>query len=156
MPRRLAADVAKSGKETLDALSPADRAFAARDLQCPRDAYFDRFAQQMGGHPAPGADPGTAAETTARYYWSQCLKDETMAEAIAASFERQGGRPGPIVHVTGAFHSDFGLGTAQRVRQRLPGRRIVIVSMIPADNLDTLAPADEDRQRADYLVYTVK
>ena len=64
-----------------------------------------------------------------------------MAESIAAAFEKAG-RPGTIVHYTGAFHSDFGLGTAQRVRRRLPGRRVAIVSMIPGPNLDTLAPDD--------------
>lgn len=155
VPRRLASEVAKSGKGALDVLTPADRARAARDLQCPRDAYYERFATQMGDHPGPGADPKAAAEATERYYWSQCVKDETMAESIASSFERAPA-PRTIVHYTGAFHSDFGAGTAERVRRRLPGRRVAILTVIPVDNLDTLAPGDEDQKRADYLVYTVK
>ena len=76
-----------------------------------------------------------------------------MAEAIAAGFERHGRKL--VVHVNGAFHSDFSLGTAERVRRRLGGRRVAVVSVLPVKDLDTVAPAGEDLKRADYLVYTV-
>jgi uncharacterized iron-regulated protein len=152
VPRRIASEIAKSGKTAVDALTSADRSFAARDLECPRGPYFDRFAEQMSSHPAAG----DADATTDRYYWAQCVKDETMAESIAAAFAQQRERPGTIVHFTGAFHSDFGAGTAERVRRRLEGRRVAVVSMIPVGDLDVIAPGDEDRKRADYLVYTTK
>jgi len=166
VPRRLAADVSKAGKEGYEKAKTEDKPWMATDLQCPKDDYFNRFVEQMSGHPAaakdaakdPAAEAKAAEEQRAmveRFYLSQCLKDETMAESIAAAFEKAG-RPGTIVHYTGAFHSDFGLGTAQRVRRRLPGRRVAIVSMIPGPNLDTLAPDDEDLKRGDYLVYTIK
>jgi uncharacterized iron-regulated protein len=158
VPRRIAADVAKGGKPAVDALTTADQSLAAADLQCPHDTYFDRFADQMGsgGHQS-GSTPASAADTTTeRYYWAQCVKDETMAESIAAAFARQAGKPGVIVHVTGSFHSDYGDGTGDRVRRRLAGRRVAIVSMSPVENLDTLAPAPGDLKRGDYLVYTIK
>ena len=79
-----------------------------------------------------------------------------MAESIAASFDRRRGGAGPIVHFTGAFHSDFGTGTAERVRRRLPGRRVAVLSMVPLASLDDLAPAGDDLTRADYVVYTLK
>jgi len=113
VPRRIAADVAKGGKPAVDSLSAADRSLAAVDLRCPHDTYFDRFAEQMGsgGH-QPGASAASAADTTTeRYYWAQCVKDETMAESIAAAFGKQGGKPVVVVHVTGSFHSDYGDGT---------------------------------------------
>lgn len=159
VPRRLASEVAKVGKDAIVALTEADRALVARDVQCPEDGYFRRFAAQMGKHPAAGADPASTdaqRQTSERYFWSQCVKDETMAESIAAAFGRQGARPGPIVHVTGAFHSDFGAGTGERVRRRLPGRRVAVVTLIPVADLDSLAPAGDDLTRADYLVYTIK
>ena len=59
------------------------------------------------------------------------------------------------MHFNGAFHSDFGPGTAERVRRRLNGRRVAVVSMLPVKDLDALAPAGDDLKRADYLVYTV-
>jgi uncharacterized iron-regulated protein len=158
VPRRIAADVAKGGKPAVDSLSAADRSLAAVDLQCPHDTYFDRFAEQMGsgGHQS-GASAASAADTTTeRYYWAQCVKDETMAESIAAAFGKQGGKPVVVVHVTGSFHSDYGDGTGERVRRRLAGRRVAIVSMLPVENLDTVAPAPGDLKRADYLVYTIK
>lgn len=160
VPRRLASEVSKVGKGALDTIASADRAFVAKDVQCPEDDnYFRRFAEQMNNHPAdkPGAQKPPAEDPgrTSRYYWSQCLKDETMAESIAAIFDMQTA-PGTIVHFTGAFHSDFRLGTAERVRRRLAGRRVAVVSMIPVDDVDALNPGDDERKRADYLVYTVK
>ncbi len=156
VPRRIAADVAKSGRTAVDALVTADRLLAARDLHCPRDPYFDRFAEQMGVHQKPDAGGSSDAAATERYYWAQCVKDETMAESIARAVATTDGRPGAVVHVTGAFHSEFGAGTAERVRRRLEGRRVAVVSMMPVENLDTIAPGDSDRKRADYLVYTIK
>jgi len=158
VPRRIAADVAKSGRAAVDSLSRADRALAAADLQCPHDAYFDRFAEQMGGgtHQS-GSAPGTSADTTTeRYYWAQCIKDETMAESIAAAFTKLEGRPGVIVHITGSFHSDYGDGTGERVRRRLNGRRVATLSMLPVDSLDAIVPDRDDVKRAEYLVYTIK
>ena len=153
VPRRIAADVAKVGKAALESLNTSDRSLAAGDLQCPHDAYFDRFAEQMGGHQSSSSSADT---TTERYYWAQCVKDETMAESIASAFAKLEGRPGVVVHVTGSFHSDYGEGTGERVRRRLAGRRVATVSMMPAENLDALAPQPSDLKRADYLVYTVK
>jgi uncharacterized iron-regulated protein len=95
---------------------------------------------------------------TERFYFSQCLKDETMAESIAqahAEGSRDGKRP-LVVHFNGAFHSDFGQGTASRAKRRLPGKRIVVLSVLPVKDLDGLAPDGTERKRADYLVYTTK
>ena len=113
--------------------------------------------------PAPAEKPAAGAKAPARmddakierYYWSQCVKDETMAESIAAAVERRAAQ-GPIVHFTGSFHSDFGAGTVERARRRLAGRRTAIVSILPVANLDTVSPSADDLKRADFLVYTVK
>ena len=70
-----------------------------------------------------------------------------MAESIATAVERRTSSR-RVVHYNGAFHSDFGLGTAERARRRLPGKRIVVVSMLPVDRPRRLAPAGEDLQRA--------
>ena len=155
VPRRLAQEVAKNGKASLDGLSEADRALVARETQCPLDGYFDRFAETMSGHPGGTQTPEQQRATTERYYWSQCVKDETMAEAIAAAHAKRSAE-GPVVHYNGAFHSDFGLGTAERLRRRLPGKKTLIVSVLPVADLDVLAPAGEDLKRADFLVYTIK
>jgi uncharacterized iron-regulated protein len=162
VPRRLASDIARSGPDALGRMSAEDRALVAKDLQCPQDAYFDRFAKAMTTHTEPGSKSdasapaaGSSMATTSRYYWSQCVKDETMAESIAKAATE---RPGyPIVHFNGAFHSDFGQGTVERTRRRLqPGHRVAIITILPVADLDKLAPRGEDLGRADYLVYTVR
>ena len=161
VPRPIASSVAKSGKEALATLSPADGGFVARDLECPLDSYFDRFAETMTGHPAGDQTPEQQRAMTERYYWSQCVKDETMAESIAAAATKgasngSGSKAGPVVHYNGAFHSDFSQGTAERVIRRMPGKKSIVVSMLPVSDLDALAPGAEDLKRARYLVYTVK
>jgi uncharacterized iron-regulated protein len=153
VPRRHASEVAKRGIQAVDQLSTSERPSAAKEFECPRDTYFDKFAAAMAEHSMPGSDKLTEEEKrlrTDRYYESQCLKDETMAESIAAVEGRR------VVHVNGAFHSDFGLGTAERTRRRLPGRRVVVVSILPVADLNALAPGERDLKRADYLVYTIK
>jgi uncharacterized iron-regulated protein len=155
VPHRIARAVAKAGKDAIDQLADVDRALVARELRCPLDGYFDRFAESMASHPAPDQTSDDPRAITERYFWSQCVKDETMAESIAAAVERRSS-PGPVVHYNGAFHSDFGLGTAERTRRRLPDKRIVVMSMLPVADLDALQPAGEDLRRADYVVYTVK
>jgi len=151
VPRRIASAVAKSGRDAIAQLPETDRPFVARDLDCPRDTYFDRFAATMTGHPGGTQTADERQAMTERYYWAQCVKDETMAESIVAALEKSGS---PVVHYNGAFHSDFGLGTAERVRRRAPARRVLVISMLPVADLDTLTPSGEDLKRANYLVFT--
>jgi uncharacterized iron-regulated protein len=144
-PRRIASELSKTGMSALDGLG-ADRRLAARDPQCPKTGdYYDRFVAAMGGH--EGA--------TANFYFAQCVKDETMGESVAEAFQRSAASRVTIVHVNGAFHSDFGAGTAESARRRLPGRRIAVVSVLPVEDLDGLTPDKDDLKRADYLLFTV-
>ena len=159
VPRKYASLVAKGGLDALKTLSDTDRAFVARDLQCPIDNYYERFSQVMNQHPAPGSEKQTDDErraVTERYYFAQCVKDETMAESIVAAVQKLEGKPGTVVHYNGAFHTDFGAGVAERIRRRLPDRRIALITMLPVENIDTVQPDGEELKRAQYLVYTIK
>ena len=60
-----------------------------------------------------------------------------------------------VVHFNGAFHSDYGLGTASRTKRRLPGKKVVVLSVVPVKDLDALSPGGDDRKKAAYLVYTL-
>jgi uncharacterized iron-regulated protein len=144
VPRGIAADVGKTGMAAIDKLG-ANRGLAARELECPTSgSYFDRFAKAMGAH----------AGTTPNFYFAQCVKDETMGEAVADAFHKTTGRV-TIVHVNGAFHSDFSEGTAASAARRMPGRRIAVVSVLPVEDIDAAKPESDDAKRADYLVFTV-
>jgi len=161
VPRPMASEVSKGGLDALEAKSDEERRWFAADRVCPTDdEYFERFAEAMGDHPAEAsasAPPPTPEAQTRNFYLSQCLKDETMAESIATAYRTAatGDRQPLVVHFNGAFHSDFGLGTAERVRRRLPERRAVVVTMLPVEDLDAVLPDAETRRRAEYLAYTI-
>jgi uncharacterized iron-regulated protein len=153
LPRTLAADITRDGLETLADRSEAERRHFARDWSCPTgDRYFERFSRLMRGH----ADAGGASEIL-RYYLAQCLKDETMAESIAASYRvgAAGGKRPLVVAISGAFHVEYSDGLTARTRRRLPDKRVVTVSFLPVDSLDGLEPDDDVQDRADYVVYTM-
>jgi uncharacterized iron-regulated protein len=159
VPRRLASLVSRRGLKTiLDSINTTDRAFAARDLLCPHDDYFGKFAKTMEGMPSHSGDSTkeSAAEKAAtieRIYQAQCIKDETMSESVAASYALAPAGA-LVVHVNGAFHSDYGLGTAERVKRRLPGKKVSVVSFVPVHDLDS-ADGKSRRTLADYVVFTL-
>ncbi|MFO0093102.1 MAG: ChaN family lipoprotein [Gemmatimonadaceae bacterium] len=157
VPRRLASAVSRRGLVLLDTLNAADRRFMAGEHICPKDAYYTRFAETMKGHGAGGGPPSAAdaaamAQMTDRFYEAQCVKDEAMGEAIAEAWRRA--PAGTVVfHVDGAFHSDYGLGTAERARRRAPKAASVVLSAIPVPDLSRpdIAPHTD---KADYLLFT--
>ena len=158
VPRPIASEIAKGGLDVLKGKSDADRTLFATDLVCPTDdEYFKRFGEAMGSHPAPGASGDEARRTLERYYFSQCVKDETMAESIAQSFTatRAAAAPPVVVHYNGAFHSDYRLGTASRVIRRLPQAKEVVISVKPVADLDKLTP-ENDTRVGDFVVYTLR
>lgn len=68
-----------------------------------------------------------------RYYRSQCLKDDAMAEAITDYLAVHPHRRPLVLHVCGRFHSDFGHGTVWRTLLRRPLLHVGVVSMEPAE-----------------------
>ena len=153
VPRRVASSVAKTGLTALDTLGPRSGRGSPPICGARQDGYFDRFAATMGGHQAAGSTDDQK-KTTERFYFSQCVKDETMAEVDCRRRSIKYNRK-LVVHFNGAFHSDFGQGTAERVRRRLHGRRVAVVSMLPVKDLDAWRPRAKILKRADYLLYTV-
>jgi uncharacterized iron-regulated protein len=146
VPRPIASAVGRKGLVALDSLPPTSRAQAARDNHCPRDRYYDLFADQMKGHTMP--DTGMVD----RFYAAQCVKDETMAESIVQAFARSDDGT-IIVHFDGSFHSDYGLGTVARVLRRATRAQSLIITAVPvADPLR--ANAAPDAPRADFVIFT--
>jgi uncharacterized iron-regulated protein len=156
VPRPMASAVGRKGLAALDTLTPLERTWAARDIQCPEDAYRARFMETMRGHGSGGAapQPGDTLSTAVanRFYLAQCIKDETMAESIVES--RNGRSPESIVvHYDGAFHSDYRQGTVDRVKRRAPGLRLVVITAAPVLDLASATLA-EHTGRADYIIFT--
>lgn len=156
VPRRIASAVGRRGLAALDTMSKVERGYAAAENICPKDAYYDKFAETMKGH-GPGSGPPTASDAAAmasmtdRFYEAQCVKDETMAESIVMAMAKYPKRL--VLQVDGAFHSDFGLGTAARVTRRLPSVKTVVLTGVPVADLSK-ADGKEHTARADYILFT--
>ena len=152
IPRPIASAIARGGLAALDTLG-ARRGLAAEEHQCVAGEYFDRFAETMREH-VPGDTEEARAASLQRYYESQCLKDETMAESIVRARAIYGDTL--IVHLNGAFHSDYGLGTAERVARRDPSIRIAVISALPVADLDRATPSETDLSLGRWLIYTLR
>jgi uncharacterized iron-regulated protein len=154
IPRALASAVAKHGLAVIDTLSGEPRRWAAADIACPHDAYFERFAATMREH-IPGDDADARDAALERYYQAQCIKDETMAESVVRVRQVSGGAPPLVIHVNGSFHSDAHLGTAARISRRLPDAVVRVISAIPVADLDAITVTPEDAAEGDYMIYTL-
>jgi uncharacterized iron-regulated protein len=159
IPRPMANAISRRGMPALDTLTSLERTRAAAAMVCPTgdDAYFRKFSDAMSGHGAGGGPP-TAADTaaaramTVRFYEAQCAKDETMAESIARELAEMRGR-GVVLHVNGAFHSDYGLGTAERVRRRVSDLRQIVITAVPVPNPGS-AVIGTHAGKADFVIFT--
>lgn len=121
VPRPLASRVSKGGMAAV-----SGEAFVPRSVIAPPGEYRRRFAEAMG-KPADSEDPGLAL-----WFLAQCVKDEAMAESIELALCAP--PPGRIVlHYCGQFHSNFRLGTVERLLRRQPSLKVGIVSMSPGE-----------------------
>lgn len=139
-PRNDARRVAFRGLEGL-----TDRRHVARKTTAPDDRYLELFKATMDGHVGVGNDEAMRA-----MYVSQCLKDDTMAEAIADYLAARPWTRPLVIHLCGKFHSDYGLGTVVRLLERRPLVQIGVVSMISSAT-PSLEVGLEERQRGHFV-----
>lgn len=153
IPRRLAQVVARRGLVALDSIPESDKPFIAREHACPRNEYWERFRETMGDMSGHGMQlsPEQVQAMVWRTYEAQCAKDEAMAESIVAA---RAAHRTLVIHANGAFHSDYRLGTAERVKRRDPRARQIVVSFAPVRDLDA-ANGRERRKIGDYVVFTL-
>ena len=150
IPRPLASRVFKEGFEaTFFALSEEERGWAATDFYFDQDGYYDNFMTLMG---AMAADHGGGMDEASLWpmFQAQAVKDDTMAESIAALRRNSCAL---VVHTNGNFHSDYSLGTVSRYALRRPVDRVAVVTMRTTASLDSaLATPHGYRPVADYLI----
>jgi uncharacterized iron-regulated protein len=158
IPRPMASAISRKGMPALDTLTTLERTYASAAMVCTPDTpYFTRFSEvmgDMGGH-GPGAAPADATAARSqmvRIYEAQCAKDETMAESISRELMSSRGR-GVVLHVNGAFHSDYRQGTAERVRRRMPDAHALVITAVPVANPGT-AVVGAEAAKADYVIFT--
>jgi uncharacterized iron-regulated protein len=133
---------------------PADkRSWAAAELHLGDGPYKDkyyRFLEEDGAH---GQDANRTEaqkkEAAEKSFASQVTRDDTMAESIFLSLQKNPGRK--IVHLTGAFHAEGGLGTVERLRLRAPNLKIAVIVPAEAENPDMPAVKPDDAKNANFV-----
>jgi uncharacterized iron-regulated protein len=158
-PTPLARRVAKEGLDnTLKSLTPEERGWVAETTTSPKDEYWQRFLEAMGGGASADAHSmGMSEEQIYGFYQAQCLKDDTMAETIARLREADPQRQ--VVHLSGSFHIDYHLGIYPRLVQRRPQDTVVTVAIRPVADFReaTLQEAlAAEPGVADYVIFVLR
>lgn len=138
-PRSLAMEVARKGLAAV-----AGNELVAEQVSWPKDGYWEAFVAEMSGGASHGAHGKPSDEMLERFYQSQCLKDDTMAETVVRLKEETVGEYPPrlVVLVCGRFHSDRGFGAVARIRSRNPSLVVKVLSAeaVPDDQVHGFRP----------------
>lgn len=139
IPRRYAALVNKAGLEALDSLSEEAKSFLP-----PLPIVFDpelkgykelvKMMAEAGGH------------DTLNIAKAQAVKDATMAYSILQNW-KEGNL---FIHYNGSYHSDNFEGIVWYLRQEDPDLRILTISSVEQDGIDTLA--QDNARLADFIL----
>lgn len=122
VPRFLAAHVAKNNAST-EGVEAQYQQWLPKHTYAPEGAYKDKFYAQMSSPAAPMKMP---PQRLAAVYAAQCLKDDKMAESIAAFADAHQNMQ--ILHINGCFHSDAHLGTAQKLEALRPELKVAVIT----------------------------
>lgn len=143
VPRPVARLVTTDGAEAALA-----RDHAPGELHAGRGAYRARFERTMRA--MGDGDREILDEALDRWFAAQCIKDEAMAESIVRAYEAAWPEAF-VVHWCGKFHSDFRLGTVERLLRRRPDLRVAVVSTRSGTLDARLALPAEQRGVADFV-----
>lgn len=156
--RRYGSLANKEGFDRLASLTPAQRSLVEVPEILPEGKYKERFYEVMSpssngmtdddADANPHAHDGGRSDVIEGAYRAQCVMDATMADSIADALAAH---PGRVIHLVGQFHSDFRGGIVQQLLHLRPQTRVLTISMqaVPATTL-----RDDDRDRADFVIYT--
>jgi uncharacterized iron-regulated protein len=127
-PRRYVNMVSRSGRESLNQLSPeARRWLAPLPYGEASDAYAKKFNALMGQN----SDSMTPVKHSPALN-AQALWDATMAFSIAEYLKRA--KNPLVVHLNGAFHTENRLGTPEHLLKYAPKTRFLVVTMRYEEN----------------------
>jgi len=145
-PRRYARLARTEGFGVYETMTREQRRLVDVPEELTGGRYADTFYELMGGMGGHGEETESdgPSEMAVSFFRAQNVWDATMAATAARALDA-GARP--LVIVVGRFHSDFGGGLVERVKERAPGARVLKLSVLDADE-----PGEGDRGRADVLI----
>jgi uncharacterized iron-regulated protein len=132
VPRSLARRVTKEGLQTVaESLLPPERTYLAATFLPITPQYRTYFLQAVAAaHPLP-------EEQHERFVEAAHLKDDTMAESLAAFLERA--PDVTVLAIAGRFHFDYGLAIPALLQQRRPHvtlQRVTTMAVAADDMVD--------------------
>jgi uncharacterized iron-regulated protein len=148
VPRRYAAMLNKQGKAALYSLPAAEQKFIADSLVVLDDEYKQRFFQTMAINMGIQHVSQKHSKMLDSVYAAQCLKDDTMAESIADFLQQNPNTK--VIHYNGGFHSDYHLGTAQKLKLLGPKLKIAVIASEPLPPGSQLVVSDN--QKGDFII----
>ncbi|MBW4934584.1 ChaN family lipoprotein [Marinobacter sp. F4206] len=141
--------VGRTGPGFLDTLSEQRRSRLPRDPFADTPAYQDKFVAAISS--SHGAGDPTMTERMQNTYRAQLLRDNTMAMRILEA--HQAYPDNQILHVTGTFHSEEGLGTVAMLTRRAPELSVAVISPVFWPDDRSGAPVEENRTLGDFLYF---
>ena len=151
-PQKIVRCVGREGSGFLSTLPAGERKLVAATLDLQDGAYkkkFLKFMEEDGAHDGPDdSNKAKTAERLEKSFAAQVARDDTMAESIANFLQTHPGYK--VLHITGAFHAEEGLGTIERLKMRLPGLKIGLV--LPVGVKAGEAPEAKDAKGADFTI----
>jgi uncharacterized iron-regulated protein len=132
VPTRYANRVARMGRGSLAALSPAAKSWLAPLPYGEAGAgYAAKFNRVMKG--VTGGHEGNASQN---FLDAQVLRDATMAYAIAQTLT--GRQKALVLHVTGIFHVEGRLGVPEQLEKYRPRTRALVIAIVPTSGAPAL------------------
>lgn len=146
-PQKVVRCIARLGPDYLAELPSTQRGALIEVPLVGSEAYRQRFMDAMGGN-HHGRD---IADYLQNSYTAQLMRDNTMATQIVRALDRHPGAQ--VVHVTGAFHSDFRQGTVVALQALRPGLSITVVSPVFWPLEDDQRPVEASPAQGDILYF---
>jgi len=159
-PRRYIRKISEGGFEAIQTLRPAQRSLVVLP-ESVRERFFEVMSEVHGEEedaeadrePTPEeAEAAAREEAEARerieaFFKSQLTWDATMTDSILRAVDRG---YQPVVHVVGQFHTDFGGGIPNRLRESDSTLFVWTVSVVSEWSEEL---REEDEGRADCVIY---
>ncbi|KAA1176397.1 ChaN family lipoprotein [Marinobacter salinexigens] len=157
-PSRMVRCVGRKGPDYLQSLPPERKALLPDQPFMDTESYREKFiAAITGSHGTRHGDTGAEDEDDRmsprilNSYRAQLLRDNTMASRIIAAAQTHPNSQ--ILHLTGTFHSEDGLGTVALLKQRAPELRITVISPQFWTDQSLDEQVTSNRFKGDYLYF---
>ncbi|HRP01025.1 MAG TPA: ChaN family lipoprotein [Candidatus Kapabacteria bacterium] len=152
IPRKYAAQFVREGFSGIQKIEFPERENIAENITLRDDKYMENFFNIMLSSDTKVNDlPPNEQNTLYLYYGSQVIKDETMAESIV-KFSKE--NPETIIyHLNGDFHSNSFLGTAQKIVERLPEAKPIVITPIYYKDKKEIKFKEEYKDLASYVIF---